>query len=90
MRLPRMKQATADRTAVLEQHVAALVDVVHNIVRNQVQAQQLEQRVIELVGKLVQKQTHAPCGGPRCSSSASRRLRASSATRSRRGHSSSA
>lgn len=74
MRLPRMKQATADRTVVLEQHVAALVDVVHNIVRNQVQAQQLEQRVIELVCKLVEKQTHAPSRQlrtePRCSSSA--------------------
>jgi len=62
MRLPRMKQATADRTAVLEQHVAALVGVVHDIVRNQVKAQQLEQRVIELVSKLVQKQTHVRRG----------------------------
>ena len=83
MRLPRMKQTSADRTAVLEKHVAALVGVVHDIVRNQVKAQQLEQRVIELVSKLVQKQTHAPCGGPRCSSSASRRLLVSSARRSK-------
>ena len=94
MRLPRMQQATADRTAVLEQHVAALVGVVHDIVRNQVKAQQLEQRVIELVSKLVEKQTRArssrPRTGPRCSSSASRRLLASSASRSRQGHPSSA
>jgi hypothetical protein len=50
--------------------------------------------VIELVSKLVESQTRVPSfqlrTEPRCSSSASRRLRASSATRSRRGHPSSA
>lgn len=52
-RLPRMKQATADRTAVLEQHVAAFAGVV----RNKVKARPSEQRMIELVSKFVNQKS---------------------------------
>lgn len=57
MRLPRMQQATADRTAVLEQRVAAFAGVVCK----QVKARPSEQRVIELGSKFVDKKIYLRC-----------------------------